>query len=437
MKTRYDIDRLPPEEMYSVQSELLLGTVARVYENSAFYRKLYDDHGVVPSDIRGLDDLSTLPFTTRQDIEKDNWGFLSIDRKDSAELVSTTGTTGNPVYVAMTSHDLERLAYNEEKSFTYAGAEKGDLFFIDVTCDNLFIAGIAYYSGLIRLGASVVRVGPQNMARQFDLIKKLKPRGVVAVPSFMAQMARRALEHGVDTKKLGLQKIVLIGDSVRNDDFSLNPLGGLISEAFGNIFCSTYGITEGQVSFCECLQRQGLHSHPDLVFAEIVDDDGKSLNDGESGELVLTTLQIEGMPLVRYKTGDITYKLSAPCGCGRNSVRIGPVLGRKHQRLKYKGVTLYPKTIENAILDVDDVVNYQIEASTGEDHTDHVLIRVGSERNDSMFRSELTDKLRSKARVSPEIKLMNPEEITARQFEGGSRKAVTFLDLRNSGRKAE
>jgi phenylacetate-CoA ligase len=431
MKTRYDIDRLPLEEMYKIQSELLVNTVSRVYEKSTFYRTLYDGLGLVPSDIKGLEDLSKLPFTTRQDIEKDNWGFHSIDRKDCAELVSTTGTTGNPVYVAMTSHDLDRLAYNEEKSFTYAGAEKGDLFFIDVTCDNLFIAGIAYYSGLIRLGASVVRVGPQNMARQFDLINKLRPVGIVAVPSFMAQMARRAMENGIDTKQLGLQKIVLIGDSVRNEDFSLNPLGELISDAFGNIFCTTYGITEGQVSFCECLQRQGLHSHPDLAVAEIVDDNGKLLNDGESGELVLTTLQIEGMPLVRYRTGDITYKLTAPCGCGRNSVRIGPVLGRKHQRLKFKGVTLYPKTIENAILDVDDVVNYQIEASTGEDHTDHVLIRVGSERTDKMFKSELRDKLRSKARVSPEIKLMKPEEITNRLFDGGSRKAVTFLDLRN------
>ena len=161
------------------------------------------------------------------------------------------------------------------------------------------------------------------------------------------------------------------------------------------------------------------------------------LNDGESGELVLTTLQIEGMPLVRYRTGDITYKLTAPCECGRNSVRIGPVLGRKHQRLKFKGVTLYPKTIENAILDVDDVVNYQVEASTGEDHTDHVLIRVGSERTDKMFKSELRDKLRSKARVSPEIKLMKPEEITNRLFDGGSRKAVTFLDLRNGRVSAE
>lgn len=437
MKARYDIDRLPPEEIYTVQSELFLSTVSRVYKNSTFYRTLYDDFGLDPSGIRGLDDLSKLPFTTRQDIERDNWGFLSVDRKNSAEFVSTTGTTGNPVYVAMTSHDLERLAYNEEKSFTYAGAQKGDLFFIDVTCDNLFIAGIAYYSGLIRLGASVVRVGPQNMARQFDLIQKLKPQGIVAVPSFLAQMALRALECGIDTKRMGLQKIVLIGDSVRNEDFSLNPLGRLISDAFGNIFYTTYGITEGQVSFCECPQRQGLHSHPDLVFAEIVDDEGKSLNDGESGELVLTTLQIEGMPLIRYKTGDITYKLSAPCGCGRNPVRIGPVLGRKHQRLKFKGVTLYPKTIENAILDVDDVVNYQIEASTGEDHTDHVLIRIGSKRNDGIFRTELKDKLRSKARVSPEIKLMKPEEISVRLYEGGSRKAITFIDLRNSRRQAE
>lgn len=437
MKTRHNIDRQSRDEITKVQSELLRKTVLRVSEHSPYYRNLYDKIGLLPSDIRGMEDLGKLPFTTRQDVERDNWAVLSIARGDAAEIVSTTGTTGNPIYVAMTSQDLERLAYNEEKSFTRAGARRGDLFFIDVTCDNLFIAGIAYYSGLIRLGASVVRVGPQNMARHFDLFRKLNPRGIVAVPSFVAQMARRAAECGLETRKLGIQNIVLIGDSVRNQDFSLNPLGELISNAFGNIFFATYGITEGQVSFCECPERQGLHSHPDLVIAEIVDEDGRAVHDGEPGELVLTTLQIEGMPLVRYKTGDITFKLSEPCGCGRRSVRIGPVLGRRHQRLKFKGVTLYPKTIENAILDIDDVINYQIVASTGNDHTDHVCIMIGSERNDGMFRAELKDKLRAKARVSPEIEVMKPEAVTQRLFDGGSRKAATFLDLRDSGRQAE
>ena len=430
MKVRHDIDKLPSDKIEQIQAELLKETVNRVYEKSGYYRRLYKSLDLKPSDIQDLEDLTKLPFTSREEISKNNWDFLSIDREDAAELVSTTGTTGDPVYVAMTGNDLQRLAYNEEKSFTNAGARKGDLFFIDVTCDNLFIAGIAYYSGLIRLGASVVRVGTQNIARQFDLIKKLKPRGIVAVPSFIAQMARRSVDYGINIKELGLEKIVLIGDSIMNEDFTLNPLGNLISGAFGNIFSSTYGITEGQISFCECRQRLGLHSHPDLVLAEIIDDEGNPLPDGETGELVLTTLQIEGMPLVRYKTGDITFKISAPCECGSNSLRIGPVLGRKYHRLKFKGVTLYPKTIENALLEVEGVDNYQIEAFTGDDHTDHVLLRVGTNRDDESFKMTLADSLRAKARVSPKLEIMKPEELTKKLFNGGSRKAITFIDKR-------
>jgi phenylacetate-CoA ligase len=125
MKTHYDIDRLSLEAIEKIQSGLFVETVCRVYENSAYYRKLYDGIGLIPSKIKGLKDLSDIPFTDRKDIEKDNWEFLSIDRNDAAELVSTTGTTGNPVYAALTADDLERLAYNEEKSFTYAGAERG------------------------------------------------------------------------------------------------------------------------------------------------------------------------------------------------------------------------------------------------------------------------------------------------------------------------
>jgi phenylacetate-CoA ligase len=280
------------------------------------------------------------------------------------------------------------------------------------------------------LGASVVRIGPQNIVRHLDLIQRLRPTGLVGVPSFMIQMVRHANEIDLDVKELGIEKIVLIGDSIRNVDFSANTLGGLIKNSFGNICYSTYGITEGQSSFCECQLRHGLHSHPDLVLIEIVDDNGRPLSDGEIGELTLTTLQIEGMPLIRYRTGDITFKISDQCLCGGNSVRIGPIIGRKHHKLKVKGVTLYPKAIENTILEIKDVVNYQIEAYTGDDHTDHIILRVGSYRNDNSFRSSLIDNIRSKVRVTPRIEINSPDEIQKRLYEDGSRKAIIFKDKR-------
>ncbi len=430
MKVFDSIDRLPQDTIESIQGELLVETIRHAYKNSPYYKRIFDNHNLLPSYIKGLQDLNKLPLTSRGDILKDNWAFLAVARQDIAEVVSTTGTTGEPLFIALTENDLERLSYNEEKSFGYTGAGKGDFFHIAVTCDNLFIAGIAYYSGLMRLGASVVRIGPQNIIRHIDLIQKLKPNGIVAVPSFVIQMIHRANDNGLDVKKLGIKKIILIGDSIRNVDLISNTLGSLIENSFGNICYSTYGITEGQVSFCECMSRNGLHSHPDLVLVEVVDDKGKPLPDGETGELIITLLQLEGMPLIRFKTGDITFKISGQCLCGRNSVRIGPIIGRKHHRLKIKGVTLYPKTIENAILELKDVVNYQIEAYTGDDHSDHIILRVGSYRNDSSFRSTLIDNLRAKARVTPEIEIQQPDDIKKRLFEGGSRKAITFKDRR-------
>lgn len=430
MKTFHGIDKLSTGAIKKIQDELLSDMARYIYEMSVYYRKVFDEYGLLPTDISAVEFLDKFPFTEKRDISKDNWAFVSVKREHIAEIVSTTGTTGEPVFIALTVRDIERLTYNEERSFGYTGAGKEDLFHIAVTCDNLFIAGIAYYRGLIRLGASVVRIGPQSIVRHFALIESLKPNGIVAVPSFLFYLICRAHEHGLDVKKFGIQKIVLIGDSIRNADFSANTLGHLIENSFGERCYSTYGITEGQVSFCECEFHQGFHSHPDLVIVEIVDDNGKLLKDNEIGELVITPLQLQGMPLIRYKTGDITFKISDPCLCGRNSVRIGPILGRKHQRLKVSGVTLYPKTIENTILDIKDIINYQIEVYTGNDQTDHIVLRVGTYRNDKSFKSFLLDSLRARAKVTPEIEIESPEEIEKRLFEGGSRKAIIFKDRR-------
>lgn len=430
IKVFYEIDRLPADTIKGVQDGLLSETVTHAYERVPYYKKVFKERCLLPSDINRVEDIAKLPFTNRWDIQEDNWAFLSTERQDIAEVVSTTGTTGEPIFIALTRNDIERLSYNEEKSFSYTGAGKGDFFHIAVTCDNLFIAGIAYYIGLIRLGASVIRIGPQNTIRHLSLIEKLKPTGIVAVPSFMVHLARRAKENNIKVKELGIEKIVLIGDSIRSEDFSSNTLGRLIEDSFGKICYSTYGITEAQVAFCECQFRQGLHSHPDLVFVEIVNDDGNPLPDGHTGELVLTTLQLEGMPLIRYKTGDITFKISGTCPCGRNTVRIGPIIGRKHQRLKLKGVTLYPKTIENAILEINGVVNYQIEAYTGDDQTDHIVLRIGSLRKDNGFRDSLIEIISARARVTPDIEIESPGEVEKRLFEDGSRKATIFKDRR-------
>ncbi|HYL80126.1 MAG TPA: hypothetical protein VEU07_04890, partial [Candidatus Acidoferrum sp.] len=200
--------------------------------------------------------------------------------------------------------------------------------------------------------------------------------------------------------------------------------------AWGGELTSTYGLTEAGLAYHECPLHRGLHSHPDLVVTEIVDDAGFPVAEGEIGELVITTLQVEGTPLIRYRTGDITFILPGVCPCGRGGVRVGPILGRKQHRLKIKGTTLYPKTVEDALLSLEGVANFMLEAHTGDDETDRLVVRIGSLRDDPCFRKMVSDTLYAKARVTPEVHLTSPAEIEGLLFEGGRRKPRVFLDLR-------
>ncbi|HWU38777.1 MAG TPA: AMP-binding protein, partial [Candidatus Acidoferrum sp.] len=346
------------------------------------------------------------------------------------EIVATTGTTGKPIYVAMTEQDLERLGENERRGFSWLGAKPGDRFHVAITLDNLFVAGLAYYLGLRKVGATAVRVGVQPPRRHLDLMKELRPDGLVAVPSLLLALARQAQQDGDDLAAWAPRRAMLIGDAIRNRGLASNNLGGLLEEAWGGELFSTYGLTEAGLAYHECPMHQGLHSHPDLVVTEIVNGAGHPVADGEIGELVITTLQVEGMPLIRYRTGDITFRIPGVCPCGKGGARIGPILGREQHRLKVKGTTLYPKTIEEALLLVEDVENFLIEAHTGDDETDRLVVRIGSFRDDPCFQKLVSDTLYAKARVTPEIRLTSPREVERLLFEGHRRKPRVFVDLR-------
>lgn len=425
-----DIDRKEIKEISSIQGELLKETAWYLYKNSAFYRKRLGNR---PDIIGGIEDISRLPITSKEDLQKDNWGFLCVERDKIAEVVATTGTTGAHVFIWLTRKDLDRLAENEKRCFSCAGVNPKDLFLLSVTMDNLFIAGMAYYSGLQRLGAGVIRIGPHSPKKQLELIQTLHPTGIVAVPSFIIAIYKEAEKENINLSASNLKKLVLIGEAIRNPDFSSNSLGKMI-ERLGSVETySTYGLTEAQVGFSECHCHKGLHSNPDLVYPEIVDEKGMALKDGEIGELVVTTFQVEGTPLLRYRTGDITFKVQDKCGCGRTSPRIGPVIGRKAHKLKVKGTTLYPKAIENALLEIEGVENYVIEAYTGDDQADHVLVKIGSNNLEVSFKESILENIRAKIRVAPQVEIMSPQEVEKILYEGGRRKPMTFIDRRQVG----
>jgi phenylacetate-CoA ligase len=431
MRWMPDIYASTASEILRIQGDLLQETIARAMRTSPFYRERFGASRDA-AEVRAVADLAGLPLTTREEIQRRNRVFWAAPPEQRLEVVATTGTTGAPIYVAMTRADLERLVENERRGFSWLGAKPGDLFHVAITLDNLFVAGLAYHLGLQRLGVATVRVGAQPARRHLDVMKQLRPGGMVAVPSLLLALARQARRDGEELAAFAPRRAMLIGDAIRGQDLASNTLGRLLDRAWGGELFSTYGLTEAGLAFHECPMRQGLHSHPDLLITEVVDDAGRTVGDGEIGELVITTLQVEGMPLIRYRTGDITFRVPGDCPCGRGGARIGPILGRRQHRLKVKGTTLYPKSIEDALLAVEGVENFLIEAHTGDDETDRLVVRVGTERDDPAFRVLLDETVYAKARVTPEIHLAPPGTVEQLLFEGGRRKPRVFVDLRRS-----
>lgn len=427
-----DIYQLKASEIIRIQEALLRETISYASSTSPYYRQQFAEGNLDPASVRTAADLAYLPFTTKEDIQQRNQDFWAVPREKLVEIVATTGTTGDPIYVAMTDQDLHRLGENERRGFSWLGVKPGDRFHIAITLDNLFVAGLAYHRGLQLLGAVTIRVGAQPARRHLDLMKQLRPGGLVAVPSLLRTLARQARKDGDDPATFAPRKAMLIGDAIRGRSLASNTLGHLLEAEWGGELFSTYGLTEAGLAFHECPMHTGLHSHPDMVMLEIVDEADRPVPDGEMGELVITLLQVEGMPLLRYRTGDVTFRVPGDCRCGRGGPRIGPIMGRKQHRLKIKGTTLYPKTIEDALLSVEGVENFVIEAHSAEDGTDRLVVRVGALRDDPGFRMLIGETIYAKARVTPEICVTPPEVIDRLLFEGGRRKPRVFVDHRRA-----
>jgi phenylacetate-CoA ligase len=331
----------------------------------------------------------------------------------------------------MTDADLERLAYNEKISFECAGAKKGDIFQLMTTIDKRFMAGLAYFLGIRKLGASIIRVGNGIAELQWDTIERIKPNAAVVVPSFILKLIKYAEEHGIDYQNSSIKKLVCIGENLREQDFSLNLLGQSIKEKWDVELYSTYASTEMATTFTECQYGCGGHHHPELIICELIDDNGNVVPEGETGELTVTTLGIEGMPLLRFRTGDLARFHTEPCKCGRTTMRISPIVGRLNHLIKYKGTTLYPPAIFDVLDNVTYLENYLVEVSDNECGNDDILIKIGlREQLDYDVVKDLKDRFRARIRVAPEIEICPTDQIRATSMPDISRKPIKFIDKR-------
>jgi phenylacetate-CoA ligase len=414
-----------------MQEQKLQELLQYVSQYSPFYKELFAKNGISIADIKTLADLGQIPHTTKEDLQQRNNDFLCVPAEKVVEYTSTSGTLGGPVTIALTDNDLNRLAYNEYNSFSCADGTKDDIYQLMLTLDRQFMAGIAYYSGIRKLGAGIIRLGPGVPALQWETIQRLKPTAIVAVPSFILKLIGFAKEAGIDINKTSVKKAVCIGENIRNTDFSLNILGKKITESWDIKLYSTYASTEMQTAFTECAEGRGGHYQPELVIVELLDENNEPVEPYTAGEVTITTLGVEGMPLLRYKTGDICMYFDEPCACGRTSLRLSSILGRKKQMIKFKGTTLYPPALFDLLNEREEILDFVVEVYSNEIGLDQVLLYIVPTENTDECDHRIRAYLQARLRVSPHIKYVTAEEIQKIQFSEASRKAIKFIDRRS------
>jgi phenylacetate-CoA ligase len=414
-----------------MQERKLRELLAYVAGNSPWYRELFQHHHIDISAIRTLDDLVAIPTTTKEDLQRRSEDFLCVGRDHIAEYTTTSGTLGSPVTIALTAGDLDRLAYNEYTSFLTADGKPTDTYQLMLTLDRQFMAGIAYYSGIRRLGAAVIRVGPGVPALQWETISRLKPTVLVAVPSFLLKLIRYAKDYRIDLNRSSVRSAVCIGENIRQADLSLNILGKKITEAWDIRLYSTYASTEMQTAFTECGEGRGGHLQPELLIVELLDGQDRKVGPDVPGEVTITTLGIEGMPLIRYKTGDICTWTDEPCACGRKSLRLSPIIGRRQQMIKFKGTTLYPPALFELLNEMEEVVDFVVEVYSNEVGLDEIVLHVVPANRSEECDHRIRAYLQARLRVSPHIHYHSPADLEKLQFPEAGRKAIRFLDRRS------
>ena len=253
------IEQASKAEIKAFQEEKLSALLQYLNTNSAYYQRLFKSHDIVVDTIKTIEDLAKIPVTTKDDLQKYNDDFLCVPKEEIIDYVTTSGTLGDPVTFALTDNDLERLAYNEAISFACAGVQKQDIVQLMTTIDRRFMAGLAYFLGVRKLGAGIIRVGAGIPELQWDSILKFKPSYLIAVPSFLLKLIEYAQRNNIDINASGVKGVICIGEPLRNQDFSLNSLSQKIKTAWDIQLYSTYASTEMNTAFTECEHEQGGH----------------------------------------------------------------------------------------------------------------------------------------------------------------------------------
>lgn len=416
------------EETAALQSQRLIKTVKHVYDNVAFYRKKFDEAGIKPSDIKGIGDLEKLPFTTKGDM-RDNYpyGLFAVPMKDLVRIHASSGTTGKMTVVGYTQADINIWSELIARCLVMAGGTKDDIIH-NAYGYGLFTGGLGVHYGAEKLGATVIPVSGGNSQRQIKIMQDFGSTILTCTPSYALNLAETRKEMGVELKDIKL-KAGIFGAEPWSENMRRD-----IEKLWGIDAIDIYGLSEimGPGVACECLEKKGLHVFEDHFIPEIINPEtGKQVPHGQKGELVFTTITKEGIPLIRYRTRDITRMIPEKCKCGRTSMRMERLSGRTDDMLIIRGVNVFPSEIEMVIMSVEGVEpHYQIVVDRAEHGLDTMEVQV--EVNEKFFSDEIKvlesierkiqKEIESVLGIGVTVKLVEPKSIA--RSEGKAKRIV-------------
>ena len=427
-------ETLSRAEIEAIQLARLQETVTRVYAKVPAYRAKMDAAGVRPEDVKTLKDLAKLPFVTKQDL-RDNYpfGLFAVPKEELVRIHASSGTTGKPTVVGYTQNDMDMWTECVSRIACMGGATKKDVAQICFGY-GMFTGALGLHYGLEKIGATVVPSSTGNSEKQIMYMQDFETSLLVATPSYALRLAEVAREMGLDPAKDLKVKIGLVGSELLTD-----AMREEMHKYWGKdmLITSNYGMSElcGPGVSGECEYRCGLHFAEDHFYPEIIDPEtGEVLGEGESGELVITTLTKEGIPLLRYRTKDITKLTYETCKCGRTHARMDKVSGRSDDMLKIRGVNVFPSQIESVIANIEGVSPHYQLILTRKNYTDYLEVKIELSSADLLenygqldaFRNLIVDKLHTVLGIKAKVVLVAPRSL--QRFEG---KAKRIVDLRN------
>ncbi|WP_457572605.1 phenylacetate--CoA ligase family protein, partial [Desulfovulcanus sp.] len=418
------------EELEILQLERLQATLNRVRKNVPFYRSRFEELGLEPEDIRSLDDLKQLPFTTKDDLRANYpYGLFAVPLREVVRLQASSGTTGKPTVVGYSKNDIRRWSNLVARILVAGGVTKDDLVQIAFGY-GLFTGGFGFHYGAEAIGASVIPVSSGGTRRQVFIMQDYRTTALVCTPSYALYLADTMEEMAININSLSLRWGLFGGESWSE------AMRQEIQDRLKILATDNYGISEvmGPGIAGECQEQNGLHINEDHFLAEIINPEtGQPVEPGQTGELVLTTLTKEAFPIIRFRTGDLTRLITDPCPCGRTFYRLSKILGRTDDMIIIRGVNVFPSQIESILLEIEGTKpHYQIVLDR-EEHLDRATLLV--EANEALLSDRMREtqelvgrirkRLASELGVTFEVKLVEPKSL--KRFEG---KQKLVLDKR-------